>query len=316
MDFVHLHVHSQYSILDGAASVEGLVEKAVNYNMKSLALTDHGNMFGIKLFFDQCRKKNIKPLMGVEAYLAEKGISVKSGKEDYSGHHLILIAKNAVGYKNLLRLCTIAATDGFYQKPRIDRNLLEQYGEGLIVTSACLGGEIPQKILANDLEGAEKAIQWYKSLFGNDFYLEIMRHFSEDPEMNRKVYDEQVIVNPYLIEAAKRHNIKLIATNDVHFINKEDADAHDLLICLNTGKDLNDPNRLHYTKQEYFKSPDEMAEIFADVPEAISNTLEIADKVEVFNLNSDPIMPYFAIPASFSSLEQYKSNYSENDLIT
>lgn len=261
-------------------------------------------------------QEKIKPLLGVEAYVAERGIAQKSGKDDYSGRHIVLIAKNQIGYKNLIRLSTIAATDGFYKRPRIDRDLLQKYGEGLIVSSACLGGEVPSKIIANDFEGAEKAIEWYKNLFGNDFYLELMRHFSESPEMNRKVYDQQVIANRYLIDAAQRHNIKLIATNDVHFINHEDADAHDLLICLNTGKELSDPTRMQYTKQEYFKSPAEMLEIFHDVPQALTNTLEVADKVEEFDLNSSPIMPYFAIPTSFSTIEQYQSNYSENDLIT
>jgi len=315
MDFVHLHVHSHYSILDGAASIEGLVAKAAEYKMKALALTDHGYMFGIKAFFDECKKKSIKPLLGVEAYLAEKGHKSKAGKEEYSGYHVILIAKNKIGYHNLVKLCTIASTEGFYQRPRIDRELLEKYGEGLIVSSACLGGEIPQKILLNDFDAAEKAIEWYKNLFGSDFYLELMLHFSDDPEKNKSVYAEQLIVNKYLVDAAKRHRIKLIATNDIHFINKADADAHDLLICLTTGKSIDDPNRMRYTKQEYFKSPDEMYELFGDNLEALTNTCEIADKVEYFDLNSKPIMPYFKIPESFATLTEYEKKFREHDLI-
>ncbi|NLA24833.1 MAG: PHP domain-containing protein, partial [Bacteroidales bacterium] len=189
MSFVHLHVHSQYSILDGAASISGLVSKAVEFNMPALALTDHGYMYGIKTFHDVCTKQNIKPLLGVEAYVAKSGIEQKRGKEDYGGYHLVMIAKNMNGYKSLLKLNTIAATDGFYQRPRIDRKLLEQYGEDLIISSACLGGEIPQKILANDFEAAEEAILWHKNLFGDDFYLEMMKHFSKKPELNNKTYN-------------------------------------------------------------------------------------------------------------------------------
>lgn len=316
MDFVHLHVHSQYSILDGAASIENLVAKAQHFNMKALALTDHGNMFGIKAFYNECRRKKIKPLLGVEAYLAPDGHLVKRGKNDYSGYHTILIAKNLLGYHNLMKLATISATDGFYLKPRIDHDLLLKYGEGLIVSSACLGGEIPQKILAGDFEGAENSIRWYKENFGNDFYLEIMLHFSQEPEMNKKVYNEQLIVNKYIVDAAARHAVKLVATNDVHFVNREDADAHEILICLNTGKDLEDTSRLTYTKEEYFKSPDEMASIFADVPDALVNTLEIADKVQEYKLEVDPIMPYFEIPREFASLDDYEKQFDENALIT
>lgn len=313
-DFTHLHVHSQYSILDGAASIEGLVDKAVKCNMKALALTDHGFMFGIKSFYDQCKKKKIKPLLGCETYVAKNGIHSKDGQKDYSGYHLILIAKNEIGYKNLIKLITEASITGFYMKPRIDHELLKKHSEGLIVTSACLGGEIPKKIELGDLKGAEEAVLWHKEIFGDDFYLELMRHKTDDPQMKAEVYDRQEKVNPVLIEFARKHNVKLIATNDIHFINEEDAEAHDLLICLTTNADLDDPKRMRYTQQEWFKTPEEMAELFSDIPEAISNTMEIAEKVEDIELNSSPIMPEFEIPDPNYSYEIYKQKYKLDEL--
>lgn len=303
--FTHLHVHSQYSILDGAASVPGLIEKAKNDGMKSLALTDHGTMFGIKDFYDTCRKNGIKPILGCETYVAARGIEQKSEKIDRSGDHLILLAKNLEGYRNLLRLISIASCEGMYYKPRIDKSLLEKYHKGLIVSSACLGGEIPQLIMQGDLVGAEAAVLWFKDLFGGDYYLELQRHKTTDPLCPHDVYEHQVEVNRVLIELARKHNVKLIATNDVHFTNEEDADAHDLLICLNTGKDLDDPTRMRYTKQEWFKTTAEMNELFVDIPEALANTQEIVDKIEEYELDSKPIMPDFPLPEGFTDNAEY-----------
>ena len=314
--FTHLHVHSQYSILDGAASVKRLVAKAKGDGMTALALTDHGNMFGAKEFYDVCRKEGIKPIIGCETYVAETSRhSKKDAKIDRSGHHLILLAKNLIGYRNLLKLVSAAYTEGFYYKPRIDKELLERYHEGLIVSSACLGGEIPQQIMAGHLGDADKTIQWFKSIFGEDFYLELQRHPSELPEMRRNVYENQVLVNARILELSKKHDVKVICTNDIHFINQQDADAHDLLICLNTGKDLDDPNRMRYTKQEWFKTTDEMNTLFADVPEALVTTQEIADKIEAYELNSDPIMPDFPIPEDFGKEEDYYAKYTETMLL-
>jgi DNA polymerase-3 subunit alpha len=311
--FTHLHVHSQYSILDGAASVCGLVTKAKADGMSALALTDHGNMFGVKDFHETCKKQDIKPILGVETYVASRGIQFKdkNEKEDRSGDHLILLAKNMKGYRNLLKLVTIANTEGMYYKPRIDKVLLEKYSEGLIVSSACLGGEIPQFILKGDLKSAGETIEWYKSIFGDDFYLEVQRHPAIDPELRRDVYEKQVLVNKVIIELAQKHNVKLIATNDVHFVNQEDADAHDLLICLNTGKDLDDPSRMKYTKEEWFKSTGEMNKLFEDLPEVLKNTQEIVDKVEFYELNAKPIMPEFPIPKSFGTMADYRIKFSE-----
>jgi DNA polymerase-3 subunit alpha len=314
--FTHLHVHSQYSILDGAASVRGLIAKAKGDGMTALALTDHGNMFGAKEFFDVCKKEGMKPIIGCETYVAEQSRhNKKDAKVDRSGYHLILLAKNMTGYRNLLKMVSAAYTEGFYYKPRIDKELLEKYHEGLIVSTACLGGEVPQHIMAGNMQDAEETIQWFKSIFKDDFYLELQRHPSDLPEMRQSVYENQVLVNEKLIELAKKHEVKLICTNDVHFINEQDADAHDLLICLNTGKDLDDPTRMRYTKQEWFKTTAEMNALFADVPEALVNTQEINDKIETYNLSSSPIMPVFPIPEEFGKEEDYRARYTEEMLI-
>ena len=313
--FTHLHVHSQYSILDGAASIEGLVQKAKSDGMSALALTDHGSMLGIKEFHSACKKAGIKPILGCETYVAARSIEDKTGKEDRSGDHLILLAKNLTGYRNLVKLISIANTEGFYYKPRIDKQLLEKHSEGLIVSSACLGGEIPTLIYEGRMEQAEEAVMWYKNLFGEDFYLELMRHPSELPQLREEVYEKQVIVNGHLINLARKFNVRLIATNDIHFINAGDADAHDLLICLNTGKDLDDPNRMRYTKQEWFKTTAEMNALFSDVPESLENTADVVAKIEDYRLDNDPIMPVFPIPDAFGSEEEYRKTLTEASLV-
>ncbi len=327
--FVHLHVHSQYSILDGQASISSLVNKAQINGMNALALTDHGVMFGVKEFWNACKsdkygrpdvpKDNwfkVKPIIGCETYVAERGIENKVGKEDRSGDHLIILAKNHTGYKNLLKLVSIASTEGFYYKPRIDKSLLEKYHEGIIVSSACLGGEVPQKIMDGDIKGAEEAIKWYKSIFGEDYYLELHRHPAENIREREEVYENQVKVNKVIIELAAKYDVKLIAANDVHFTNEGDADAHDILICLNTGKNFEDENRMHYTKQEWFKSVEEMNELFSDIPEALENTQLLADKIEVYELDSPPIMPEFPIPEEFAVWDDYKQRFTEEELRT
>lgn len=324
--FTHLHVHTQYSILDGAASIKALVNKATCDGMTALAMTDHGNMFGIKDFLNTVGKHNsgvkkkikeaeekgetctealLKPIVGCEVYVARNGRHEKKGKENSSGDHLILLAKNKTGYHNLTKLVSLGFIEGFYYKPRIDKEILEQYSEGIIVSSACLGGEIPRAIANNDLDQASEDIEWFKRVFGDDFYLEMQRHPNTDPEGDQETYPRQQQVNAELIKLAAKHNVKLIATNDVHFVNQEDATAHDILICLNTGADFTSMNRMRYTRQEWFKTQDEMAQLFADVPEAISNTMEIADKVELYDIESDPLMPDFPIPENFTDSDDY-----------
>lgn len=315
MDFTHLHVHTQYSILDGASKIPDLITRTKDLGMSSVAITDHGNMYGVKLFHKTALKAGIKPILGCEAYVAERTRFDKDSKTDRSGSHLVLLAKNRKGYENLAKLVSFSFIEGFYYKPRVDKELLEKYNEGIIACSACLAGSIPQAFLKNKPEKALEELDWYRNTFGDDFYLEIMRHETNKPGANKTVFEDQQIAYSKVIELAKEQNVKLIATNDVHFINEKDAEAHDRLICLTTNADINDPNRLRYTKQEYLKSPEEMAKIFKDVPEAISNTQEIADKVEEYKLDSDPIMPLFPIPEKHGTEETFKEKYTEEDFI-
>lgn len=312
--FVHLHVHSQYSILDGAVTTKQLAQKASDDGMPAVAITDHGGMFGVKEFHVACKNAGVKPIIGVEAYVAARGHLRKDDKTDASGHHLILLAKNPVGYRNLIKLVSISNVKGMYYKPRIDKELIEQYHEGIIASSACLGGEVAQHIMNGNADKAEETILWYKGVFGDDYYLELMRHQNNDPKLRKEIWENQVKVNKILLDFGKKHNIKVIATNDVHFAGAEDAEAHDLLVCLSTGRDFDDPSRMRYTKQEWFKTTDEMNKIFADVPEALQNTIEIADKVEFFELDSAPIMPKFTIPEDFGTIEEYQEKYNEEAL--
>ncbi len=327
VDFIHLHVHTYYSILDGQSPIEKLVDKAVGDGMKGMAITDHGNMFGTKVFFDYCNKVNkklkeegkepFKPILGCEMYVARNGSrTLRQEKSDKSGYHLIVLAKNQTGYHNLVKLVSHSWIDGFYMRPRTDREDLEKYHEGLIVCSACLGGEVPHKILNDDIAGAREAIEWYHRVFGEDYYIELQRHRVDDPNLraNRETYPLQVKSNEVMIELAKEYGIKLVCTNDCHFVNKDNAEAHDHLLCMSTGKDLDDPTRMLYTKQEWFKTQEEMNEVFGDIPEALSNTIEILNKVETYNINHDPIMPFFPIPESFGTEKDIREKYTEEDL--
>ena len=350
--FVHLHVHSHYSILDGMSSIPGLVDKASKSGMNAVALTDHGSMFGIKEFFNYVKKKNqktkdqisalqkqleddaiseeekseirkqidatekklFKPIIGCETYVARRGRSMKETPEDRSGYHLILLAKNKKGYENLCKLISKAWIDGFYYRPRIDHEILEQYSEGLIATSACLGGEIHKKIESGQMAEAEKSVLWYKKVFGDDFYLELQRHKTDKPNADHECYDKQILQGASMIELARKTNTKLVATNDVHFVEEEHGEAHERLICLSTGKDLDDPNRMRYTKQEWLKSPSEMNLIFADMPEVLENTIEIAEKVEYYDIDSGAMMPVFPIPSEFGTEQQYREKYTPEAL--
>jgi len=303
--FTHLHVHTQFSVLDGLSKIPPLIQKAKNNGMKAVAITDHGNMFGAKAFHVAATKADIKPILGCEVYVARRGRHIKETKLDASGWHLVLLAKNRKGYENLMRLVSEAWTEGYYYKPRIDKELLQEFHEGIIALSACLGGEIPDKIVHDGVEKAEEALQSYLDIFGDDFYLELQRHQSGDSEIDRKVYEDQVYVNEQLLKFSKQYGVKVVATNDAHFINAEDAEAHDRLLCIGSASFLDEPNRLRYTRQEWFKTQQEMKALFADVPEAIINTDEIAGKVEVYTLNRKPIMPEFAIPEPFKDADDY-----------
>ena len=344
--FVHLHVHSQYSVLDGQAAIKSLVDKAIADGMPGLALTDHGNMFGIKEFFDYVKKKNgdtdklIKnlkkqidelksaetvdeaavasaeaeleaakkkifvPIFGCEMYVADKLMTDRESKKD-TGRHLVVLAKNEKGYHNLIKLVSKAWTDGYYYHPRTDKEQLKLHHEGLIVCSACLGGEIPRLIMQDRIEEAEASVLWFKEVFGEDYYLELQRHKATVPNANHSVYPEQQKVNAVLVEFARKHNIKLVCTNDVHFVNESDAEAHDRLICVSTGTFLDDENRMTYSKQEWMKTQAEMNELFADIPESLDNTVEVLSKVERYSINHDPILPNFPLPEGFNDNNEY-----------
>ena len=351
MTFTHLHVHSHYSVLDGMSKVPDLVDKAIKTGMPAIALTDHGCMYGIKELLDYCKKANkklkekaaeenlpfvpFKPIVGVEAYCARRHRKLRDkdlkainaeGKPyivDQSGWHLILLAKNMQGYRNLCKIVSESFMDeSYYRRPRIDKELLQEYHEGLICCSACLGGELSQKIMeamANnpasiDLSQVEESIQWFKQLFGEDYYIEIQRHQTTQEGADQHVYQVQKEVNPVLIELANKHGIKVIATNDVHFVEQDHAEAHDHLVCVSTNHFIDEENRMHYTKQEWLKTPEEMAEIFSDIPQALANTQEIVDKVEIYDIDSGPIMPKFPIPEEFGTEESYRQKFTEQDL--
>lgn len=351
--FVHLHVHSYYSLLDGMSSISALVDKAQKDGMPAIALTDHGSMFGIKEFYDYTKKKNkkvkediailekellaatddkqrevwkekiaattckyVKPIIGSEVYVAKRTRFDKTEEIDRSGNHLVLLAKNKKGYRNLCKLVSYGYIEGYYYRPRIDKELLEKYSEGLIVSSACLGGEIHRLVEKGNIEEAEKSILWFKRVFGDDYYLELQRHETDKPGADTHVFEKQQRQNKVLIELARKTNTKFIATNDVHFVEEEHAEAHDRLICLSTGKDLDDEKRMRYSKQEWLKTTDEMATIFSDLPEAIENTLEIANKVENYSIDEpNPIMPTFDIPIDFGTEEGYRQQYTHQDLL-
>ena len=326
-DFIHLHVHTYYSILDGQSSIKKLVDKAIGNGMRGMAITDHGDMFGVKELFDYCNKVNgsrkkeglepFKPIFGCEMYVAHRKKELREAdKGDRSGWHLIVLAKNYNGYKNLIKLVSRSWVDGFYMRPRTDREDLERFHEDLIVCSACIAGEVPAKIIRDDIAGAREAIEWYHRVFGDDYYLELQRHEVKDPSVraNRETFPLQQKANRVLIELAKEYGIKLVCTNDAHFVDEENAEAHDHLLCLSTGKDLDDPTRMLYSKQEWFKTREEMNEIFSDVPEALSNTLEILDKVETYDIEHAPIMPFFPIPESFGTEEEWRRKITPEQL--
>ncbi len=361
--FVHLHVHSQYSILDGQASIQRLVDKAMADGQPGIAITDHGDMFGIKEFYNyvkkvkgklkdkaaECekrlaelregtaeaaggdasaeiaacerqleelhRKMAFKPIIGCEVYVARRRLSDKEGKPDQSGYHLILLAKNLKGYHNLIKIVSKAWTEGFYMRPRTDRAEIEKYHEGLICCSACLAGEVPRAITADDFDKAEESIRWHKGVFGEDYYLELQLHKATVERANHEAYPMQLKVNEHLRRLAAKYGVRMVCTNDVHFVDEDNAEAHDRLICLSTGKDLDDPKRMLYSKQEWLKTTAEMASIFGESdPEAMATTVDICNQVECYSIDHAPIMPTFEIPAEFGTEEEYRARYTEQDL--
>ena len=298
-EFVHLHNHSQYSLLDGACRIDDMLKTAEKMKMPALAITDHGNLFGAIDFYTKARKHKVKPIIGIETYVAPESRHKKAGLKGFteSGYHLVLLAKNETGYRNLIKLSSIGYTEGFYHKPRIDKEVMRQYGDGLIACSACLHGEVARNILNGRLDDAERAVREFLDIFGKEnFYLELQDHGIE----------EEYRVRQTLKQIAKRDEIRLVATNDCHYMKREHAKAHDALLCIQTGKLLSETERMKYNTDEiYFKSPEEMIALFSDTPEAIENTLRIAEACSLdIDLYKNKV-PKFPIPTGFETLEDY-----------
>ena len=319
MSFVHLHVHTQYSILDGLSDIGKLFNRAEELGMPALAISDHGNLYGVKEFFKAAGKHKdadgnykVKPIIGCEVYVTQHYDHTLKDNNHRKYYHLLLLAKNPQGYKNLMKIVSIGHIEGsYYGKPRVTHQIIEKYHDGLICCSACLAGEVPKSLMAGDMDAARKAVEWHKSVFGDDYYLEVQCHKTEVPGLAMDVYEGQRISNAGIFKLAEEMGVKVVATNDVHFVNKDDGPAHDRLICLTTNAMLDDPTRMRYTQQEYLKSEEEMASLFPDHPEVIANTLEVADKVEVYSIDRDHVLPKFQIDPDFlanidANLEKYK----------
>ena len=314
MSFVHLHVHTQYSILDGQSSIPGLFERAKELGMPALAITDHGNMYGVKEFLKVAKKfPEVKPIIGCEVYVTKHYDHKLKDKDHRAYFHLILLAKNYTGYKNLMKICSTGHIEGkYYEKPRVCHEIIEQYSEGLVCCSACIAGEVPRAIIAGDMKGAEEAIMWHKKVFGDDFYLEVQQHKTEIPGQSQEVYERQIVANEGIFELAAKTGTKVVASNDVHFVRKEDGPAHDRLICLTTNTYVDEPDRMRYTQQEYLKSEEEMLDMFYKHPETLANTLEIAEKIENFKIDKDPILPKFDLPEEFlADIDTYLEKYKD-----
>src|SRR5438552_3030337 len=301
--FVHLHNHSQYSLLDGASKLEELVEQAARFEMPALAMTDHGNLFGAIPFFEAAAEKGIKPILGCETYIAPGSRTDRTpagaGKKPY--YHLLLLARDQTGYQNLMRLSTAGFLEGYYYRPRIDRELLERHGRGLIATSTCLGGEIPQLILSGRQAEAERVACEYREIFGaENFFFEI-----QDQGL-----PQEKLLNEILVPLGRRLKIPLLATNDCHFLGRDDHFAHDILICIQTGKTVKDADRMRFTQEHYFKSPEEMWAVFKDLPEAVENTLQVADRCHLVLEKGGNLLPHFKVPEG-RSVEEYFREVTE-----
>ena len=312
MSFVHLHVHTQYSILDGMSDISKLFKRASELGMPGLAITDHGNMYGVKDFLDVAKKfPDIKPIVGCEVYVSQFDHRIHD-KEHGKYFHLILLAKNYNGYKNLMKIVYTAHIEGFYNRPRVSHQVIEKYAADLVCCSACLAGEVPRAIVAGDAAGADAAIQWHKKVFGDDYYLEVMLHKTEVPGMSLELYEKQKFYTEEIFRLAQKHGVKVVATNDVHFVNKDDGPAHDRLICLTTNSAVDAPKRLRYTQQEYLKSEEEMSALFPEHPEAISNTLEVLDKIESYTIDRGHVLPKFDIdPAFLAEIDTHLAKYAD-----
>ena len=319
MSFAHLHVHTQYSILDGLSNIAKLFQRARELGMPAVAITDHGNMYGVKEFFKYANDKSnkdaegnfiVKPIVGCEVYVTTHYDHKLKDNDHKKYNHLILLAYE--GYKNLMKIVSTGHIEGMYYRPRVSHEVIEQYHENIICCSACLAGEVPKAIRNGDLEEARKAIEWHKRVFGEDYYLEVMLHKTQVPGLSLEVYEQQLIVNEGIFKLAEETGVKVVATNDVHFIRKEDGSVHDRLICLTTNSLVNDPKRLRYTQQEYLKSEEEMLELFPDHPEAIANTLEVVSKIESFQIDRPHVLPKYNIDEEFmANIGEYLEKYAD-----
>ena len=307
--FVHLHTHTTFSPLDSIAKISELVDKAMADGMPGIAITDHANMFGVAEFLHYVERKNrelgasFKPIIGCEVYVARRGMAQKSEKEDFSGYHLVLLAKNLTGYKNLVKIVSRSWLEGYNGRPRTDHADLERYHEGLICCSACIGGEVAQHILHNDFEAAERTAKWYKSVFGEDYYFELHRHKPTVERANHNTHKLEAKVNRHLVQLSRRLGIKLVCANDIHFLNEEDAEEHDALLCRNCGRSADDPRRLIFSKQEWMKTSAEMNDLFGDIPEALDSTIEICNKVENYSIDHAPLLPKPILPEGVDEVE-------------
>ena len=313
MSFVHLHVHTQYSIRDGLSSIGALFDRAEELGMPGLAITDHGNMYGVKEFYKFAKKHpGIKPIVGCEIYVTQHYDHMLKDPEHKSYYHLILLAKNYDGYRNLMKIVSTGHIEGMYYRPRVSHEVVEKYSANLICCSACVAGEIPRLIYAGDMEGAEKAIAWHKRVFGDDYYLEVQLHRTEVPGQSLDLYERQKAINEGIFKLAEKTGTKVLATNDVHFVRKEDGPAHDRLICLNSNSFLDSPDRMRYTQQEYLKSEEEMLALFPDHPEVLERTMEVYDKIEKYEIDRDHVLPKFRIePAFLAEKEKYLEKYKD-----
>ena len=306
MEFVHLHTHTEYSLLDGANKIKELPARAKELGMKAMAITDHGVMFGVVDFYKECKRVGIKPIIGCEVYVAPRTRFDKEPNIDNKYSHLILLVKNETGYKNLTNLVSMGFTEGFYYKPRIDLELLEKYHEGLICLSACLAGSINKAILKEDMEEARKIALWHKNLFGEDYYLEVQPNG----------LPEQVLVNQKLVQLSKELDIPLVATNDAHYLKKEDAYIHEVLLCIQTGKKMNDVDRMKMGADEFYvKSPEEMSEYFKNIPEAIENTVKIAEKCNFDFVFGDIKLPNYEVPKEYKTHSEFFKELCRKGLI-
>ena len=309
LPFVHLHTHTEYSLSDGLGKISELVDKAMADGMPGIAITDHANMFGVKEFVEYIERRNrelgtsFKPIIGCEVYVARRGKECKDMREDWGGHHLILLAKNATGYKNLVKIVSRASLVGFYGRPRTDKADLERYHEGLICCSACIGGEVAQHILNDRFDEAERVVKWYQNTFGEDYYLELQRHKATAQRANLQIYELEERVNRHLFQLSQKLGIKFICANDIHFVNEEDAEAHDTMLCVNYGGKAYDEDRLIFSKQEWLKTTAEMNELFGDIPEALANTIEVCNKVKHYSIDHAPMLPTPTLPEGVDEVE-------------